>query len=92
LLTDCDYLRYDYRNFLHAKENREKEKDPQARYQKFLKQQSKHAATTASSSMSMSGTSGRPQKHAKNGKLKRDHLVIPAWMAGKPPDDEQDES
>lgn len=70
------------KNFLHAKENREKEKDPQVRYEKFLKQQQKPPQ------MTLRGTVKGFQK-GKNGKMTRDHVVIPAWMKGGQDQDEE---
>lgn len=53
-----------YRDFTNAKENREKEKDPAARYQKFVKNATK--GNTISS-----GSRSRPKKSKG---------AVPAWM------------
>lgn len=91
LLSTLTKRNHRIKNFLHAKENREKEKDSTVRYQKFLKQQAKVGATSTSTTH-RSGGGGRGIRRTGrngNGKGVRDHLLIPAWMK-KEGDDEQD--
>jgi Leucine-rich repeat (LRR) protein len=73
------------KNLIHAKENREKDKDPQVRYQKFLKQDHKNQQQHQVSGNTFTQTvRGQPRGYTKgkNGKMIRNQLVIPAWMAG----------
>jgi len=76
---------------LQAKENREKDKDPTIRYQKFLKnaQQPKgHQIITGMNGGAMTGNStgvsiGNP--HKPHGKVRsKQHTTLPAWMAAPP--------
>jgi Leucine-rich repeat (LRR) protein len=72
------------KNLIHAKENREKDKDPQVRYQKFLKQEHKNQQQHQVSGNTFTQTvRGQPRGYTKgkNGKMIRNQLVIPAWMA-----------
>lgn len=91
LLSTLTKRNHRIKNFLHAKENREKEKDSTVRYQKFLKQQAKLGATNTSTTHRGGGGGRGIRRTGRNGNGKgvRDHLLIPAWMK-KEGEDEED--
>jgi Leucine-rich repeat (LRR) protein len=66
---------------MHAAENREKDKDPTFRLEKFKQHAAK--APSGSSSSSSHSTSNHRMHKAKNGKQTRTgHFVKPAWLSG----------
>jgi hypothetical protein len=90
-----------FRSLQHAKEAREREKDPEVRYQRFLKNSfgpsAAGSAGGGSTALRQSGNGGRGAQGRDGSGAGRGRggvkarKAIPAWMLGQQDDDDNDD-